>query len=350
MTKEGLFVRSLFYKGRSLVCGALLLLGCGPSGVSDTRAVETLRSGAYLGEVQPGLRPLLFAPGLISTDLHDDGAPIFSPDGKHLLFRKYGVPHDIIGSMKEGVNGWEAPVVVRELGADVMNPVAVTRTGEVYFLSERGLPYRPSSTDINIWVADWAAGKFKNLRPLGPSVNTKHHDVLMAVAGDGTLYLQAEYEDSLGSSDLYSSKRVEGVFQAAVNLGSSINSVATESGPAVAQDQSFIVYSSSGGEVNYGSHDLFVAFRLADGGWTKGRNLGLEVNSPTMDKFPRLSPDDRFLFFVSHRGGDRSSSLTSLSYQELLARNREPRNGAGDVYWVSVEVIKALRPEELPSK
>ncbi|MCP3981836.1 MAG: hypothetical protein GY716_21240, partial [bacterium] len=72
--------------------------------------------------------------------------------------------------------------------------------------------------------------------------------------------------------------------------------------------------------------------------------LGAAVNSPAADKFPTLSPDGKYLFFVSHRGADRSYVFSDLTYDQLMRRNLGPRNGEGDVYWVSTEVIHRLRP------
>lgn len=44
-------------------------------------------TGPYLGQKPPGLTPEVFAPGIITTNLHDDGSPIFSPDGREVHFR-----------------------------------------------------------------------------------------------------------------------------------------------------------------------------------------------------------------------------------------------------------------------
>ena len=33
--------------------------------------------GAYLGQKTPGINPELFAPGIISTELHNDGGDIY---------------------------------------------------------------------------------------------------------------------------------------------------------------------------------------------------------------------------------------------------------------------------------
>ncbi len=69
------------------------------------------------------------------------------------------------------------------------------------------------------------------------------------------------------------------------------------------------------------------------------------MNSPSADKFPALSPDGSFLFFVSHRGADRGYLDSEMTYAELMERNLGARYGEGEVYWVSTEVIRRLRPK-----
>ncbi len=89
---------------------------------------------------------------------------------------------------------------------------------------------------------------------------------------------------------------------------------------------------------------MHVTFRSEDETGTPGVHLGAAVNSPAADKFPTLSPDGQYLFFVSHRGADRSYVFSDLTYDQLMRRNLGPRNREGDVYWVSTEVIHRLRP------
>jgi hypothetical protein len=78
-----------------LLIAATTILACGAASQPDQVGL----TGEYLGQTPPGLEPVLFGEGLISTGLHDDGAPRFSPDGREVYFRKWGVPHDVIGFM-----------------------------------------------------------------------------------------------------------------------------------------------------------------------------------------------------------------------------------------------------------
>jgi len=73
--------------------------------------------------------------------------------------------------------------------------------------------------------------------------------------------------------------------------------------------------------------DIGIAYRQTDGSWDKPVRLGGGVNTADFERFPSLSPDGRFLFFI------RSTS------------HRFVGEGA-HFYWVSVKIIEELRPKK----
>ena len=86
-----------------------------------------------------------------------------------------------------------------------------------------------------------------------------------------------------------------------------------------------------------GSADLFVSYRRA-GTWTKAQNLGEPINSNATEYSPKISPDGKYFFFASTRG--RKAPQQRLSYQDLLAWLRGPRNGLGDIYQVDIGALR----------
>src|SRR4051812_43662002 len=61
-----------------LTLPVLLLLACGVK--NDAIVVD------YLGMKPPGLKAEMFAPGIVSTDSFEHSAPVFSPDGRVVLW------------------------------------------------------------------------------------------------------------------------------------------------------------------------------------------------------------------------------------------------------------------------
>jgi dipeptidyl aminopeptidase/acylaminoacyl peptidase len=66
--------------------------------------------------------------------------------------------------------------------------------------------------------------------------------------------------------------------------------------------------------------DLFVSCRRPAGSWSTAVNLGRDVNSGGHDLCPIVSPDGKYLFFLSNREGESA------------------------VYWVDIGVVERLRP------
>jgi len=91
--------------------------------------------------------------------------------------------------------------------------------------------------------------------------------------------------------------------------------------PFVSPDESYIIFSSDrdGNGNGYNACDLFISFKDADNRWTKPINMGNKINTDKIERFPWVSPDNKYLFFV---------------------------RGFGDIYWVSASVIKELRPKQ----
>lgn len=61
--------------------------------------------GPYLGQVSPGMTPMLFAEGIIASDLH--GCPIFTPDGTEAYWKPMSVDHMMCSRMVDGY--WNVP-------------------------------------------------------------------------------------------------------------------------------------------------------------------------------------------------------------------------------------------------
>ena len=315
------------------------------SHVQADAETELSRTGPYLGQAPPGTTPELFAPGILSTALHDDGPAKFNVDGTEVYFRKWAVPHDIVGTMRFENGRWTPPTLFKPMGKYVVSAPIFSPDGRTgFFISRRPLDGVGEPADYNVWVADRIPGGWGELTPLGPEVNTPDDELLYSVSAGGALYFQAKKDDSLGEYDFYASELVDGVYQPAVNLGSPLNTKYSEAAPSVAPDESFLVYCVLGDPGSLGGLDLYVSFRQKDGNWGPGLNLGPEVNTEADEKFPALSLDGRYLFFVGDQGADRTYVYSDMTYAEAMRRNLGPMNGQGDVYWVSTEVIDRLRP------
>src|SRR5262249_13600695 len=134
------------------------------------------------------------------------------------------------------------------------------------------------------------------------------------------------------------SRPVDGRYNAPENLGSAINTEFDEYEPLIAPDQSFLIFMASGRPDGHSrSNDLYLS-RRKDGAWTPAENLGDEINSHREEYSPSLSPDGKYLFFASARL--KPVPQRPLNYQTLLGWLRGAGNGLGDIYQLDLETIR----------
>src|SRR5205807_3028234 len=93
-----------------------------------------------------------------------------------------------------------------------------------------------------------------------------------------------------------------GIWSAPVNLGSAINSTASDQGPAISPD-GLSLYFTSNRTGGVGGFDMYVSQRArVDGPWGSAVNIG-PLNTTVDEGNPAFSLDGRFLFFQSKRPG-----------------------------------------------
>jgi len=300
---------------------SLSILALASSPPSPTIAQQTQLHGRYMGQDPPGETPLVFAPGVVSTDRRELNS-VFTPDGNEFYFSySQGGGSYTIMVMRQVDGRWTEPEAASFNGEYSNVDMALSHDGrQIFFGTNRppsGTGQPPGGFDI--WVAEREGSRWGEPRTLGEIVNGGEHQIYPTAARDGTLYFQARRPEGYGGSDVYRSALIDGAYRIPENLGPAINSEHNEGDVLIAPDQSFMVVSVSGRADSLGSGDLYVSFRGADGTWTPLENMGAPINTESLEYCPMLSPDGRYLFFTS------------------------ARSGTGDIYWVDASVIEALR-------
>jgi hypothetical protein len=96
-----------------------------------------------------------------------------------------------------------------------------------------------------------------------------------------------------------------------VNLGTTINSAATDQGAYISKDElSLYFVSQRTGPGAFGANDIYVSTREhEDAAWGRGQNLGPEINTTGTESTPALSRDEELLYFATNLGGTSPSGL-----------------------------------------
>ena len=299
-------------------CFALALLATFfPSGFTQD-ALEKQYEGPYFGQEPPGLEAVVFAPGLISIDEFHEYGGVFSPDGREFYFTRSETGEDdtIMVSRMEG-GSWSAPRKAEFAGEHYTHEPCISCDGKrLFFGSQRPLPdgrtFKSFIEGYRIWAVDRAEAGWGEPYLLG---SRPREGFLMYVSASesGNLYVGSRWGISVirPTADGYSEPE---------DIGAPFADREGRTGhPCIAPDESFMLLDSDRAG-SLGELDIFVSFRLEDGGWSDPVSLGPAVNTADNDVCPRLTPDGKFILY-SKTGSDGQSS---------------------DIYWISSEIIGGM--------
>ena len=309
-------------------------------------------TGPYLGEEPPGLRSKLFAPAIVSTNMNEDGGPIFTADGKEIFWRIGMAPYSVFVYMKQDSGIWSKPEIAPFSGNYSDGGLSISPDGnKIFFTSKRPIIGDEGLLKFNTWMVEKISGSWQTPVPVGPPIdNPADYYTRVSVASNGTLIKQSGIESGKGGWDLYECKFINGKYSEPVNLAGDVNTKFNEYGPTISPDESYIVFQSDDRPDTTGSVDLYVTFKMSDGKWSRGINLGEAVNTKFMEHWPGITPDGKYLFFCSDRSVEKTYGYSKRrkNMEEIKALHEFyylPKYG-GDVYWVSTKIIKDFKPKE----
>lgn len=331
-------------KKRSICVGILLSL-C----IVFNRCVQQddfpVLKGPYLGQKPPGMTPEIFAPGIVSTGMHE-AALVFSPDGKLMSFYIMHLTHRFTAIvLVEQINGqWMKPQVASFSGKFNESDAFFSYDSQrLFFNSDRPSENNGKAGNLDIWVVEREKTGWSEPKNLGTVINSEDVDVNPCVTRNGTLYFASNRAGGRGSHDIYRSGLKNGEYGEPENLGDSINTSNFESSPFVSPDESYIifnVFAAGEGEIKSGLH---ISFKNSDGSWRKAVNMGNVINDLEPAMFAFVSYDGRYLFFTSTKVPYLPYTGEALTYDEIITMFKSPQNGSGDIYWVDAKIIEELR-------
>ena len=294
--------------------------------------------------VEPGAAAI-FAPGVISGPAND-AVPAFTPDGNTVYFTR---SHTILVSHRVG-DRWSEPEVAPFSGRWGDSEPALSPDGAILiFASNRpavepglpldgewGFPNRRTfkANGANLWRVERQANGWGPPVRLPDIVNRGTAVWEPSIVADGSLYFMDAHVP--GRFRLYRSQYKDGHYQEPELLNFN-DGAWSDVDATVAPDESFLVFSSNRPPVEgTDHHELFIAFRTADG-WGQLTHLGALVNAPPADNVnPRLGADHHTLYFTSGRTLASTFPRTPATLAADLRRASSWNNGATNIWYVDL--------------
>jgi Tol biopolymer transport system component len=300
-------------------------------------------TSSYLGASPPGEAPVLFAPGIVSTDTRE-WSMASTPDGRELFFGIVTDERSWILNTREVEGTWTELAVASFSGEYNDYDLTMSPDGNrVYFTSNRPPDGDgPVLESSDIWYVDRTDDGWGDPVRFPDPVNSEARDLYPSQSRDGYVYFFSQRDGGFGGFDLYRVAPLGEGFGVPENLGASVNTDENETDACISPDGDYLVFTSTR-DGGFGSGDLYVSFRTDDGGWTRAVNLGETVNTEHLEFCPSLSSDGRYLFFTSNRPKEIEIASTPGIREELGVTPSTDRPDI-DIYWVDAGFIDRFRP------
>lgn len=183
-------------------------------------------------------------------------------------------------------------------------------------------------------------GEWTKAENIGETVNTEYHDSNLALSADANqLFL---YSDD-NNGDIYVSYKDGETWTYPEPLSENINSQGFKEGSiSISPDEQVLFFASNriGG---YGGMDIYYSIKNKRGEWEKSKNLGPVINTSSDDDGPFIDYDGKTLYFSSQ--GHKGMGGHDIFFTEYDSANQEwsePKNLGypintpdNDIYFVS---------------
>lgn len=241
--------------------------------------------GEYLGQLPPGNTPVRFAKNIIPDDLHS--APVFSRDGNRIYYKTLDGKGIMFMQYDDGKWKSAMPLFVNDEASNSDDPCINPMDNRLWFTS-----YNKDKNREFIYYCDkLKSHKCNTVQPAG-MLNSLDLHWQFSIAMNGNVYFSS-------NGSIYCCVVEDGNYGDPYKLDENINSEYSECTPYISPDENLLIFSRSNG----GKPDLFVSKRLKDGHWSAAKALGSGINSEHHEMCPQISPDGKYLFFLSSREG-----------------------------------------------
>ena len=274
------------------------------------------------------------------NSMHAEYVPVISADESIMIYtyrgnkstggkqNEYAEPdskgdyyEDVFMSVKLDGENWSEPERIGENinthGHDAS--LALSANGQKLFV------YKDTEgTSGDIYVSELEGYEWGLPTRLDSNINTSHWEGGVSMSADeNTLYFSSEKPGGYGKRDIYKSTRKEdGTWGPAINLGSKINTINNDESPFIHPDSRTLFFSSEG-HSSIGGYDIFQTVAITDTSWTTPENIGYPINTTGDDKYYVVSADGKRGYYSSAKMGGYGIYDIYVIHLGDLASNRQ---------------------------
>jgi len=283
-----------------------------------------LLESEYLGQKEPGLKPELFAEGIVSTHRNVYGNIVFSPDFKEACWtpNEPGNDHQhgglIISKVKDG--RWSPSEEVFFLDPESYShrsPFYSYDGNRLYFQGYRKTGVRSFDQKEKFYFVAKTENTWSEPSLLDTIFNNYGMHWQFSLDRKNNLYFGGKNRSIENSGGIYLSQFIDGKYTEPVLQIPNEQLKEAIFAPAISPDGDYMLFIRilPRGSVSPRIFSLYVCFHKEDGSWTNPQDVGELLNMGSNQ--PRISHDGKYIFFIEHN----------------------------KTYWVSSKIIEKLKPK-----
>jgi Tol biopolymer transport system component len=277
-----------------------------------------LGAKVYLDQKPPGLKPEVFAPGVVSTaDEHEFGSA-WSRAGEELF---YGVDlGDRTEIRRVRLDEHQRPrteTVISHERYSFNDPFVTENGRKLFYISDRPVDGRGATKDYDIWYSERRETGWSDPVHAGTEINSDRDEYFVSLSRDGSMYFASNSKAAPERGrdfDIYMARQVDGVFHKPTRLSDAVNSRDYEADVFVASDGSYLIFCAIRAD-GLGRGDLYISFKNEKDEWMPAKNMGPIINTEGHELCPFVTSDGKFLFYTSNK----------------------------DIYWVDAKILERFR-------
>ena len=144
----------------------------------------------------------------------------------------------------------------------------------------------------------------KNLsvKNLGSNINSTASEYFPSISSSDTLMIITRRTGNGQNEDFFGSIKLQNYWQPALPLEGKINTSFNEGGQKISTDGKWMLFTGCNYPEGYGSCDIYISQNI-NCNWTVRKNIGEPINTEYWESAPCFSPDKLSIYFSSNRPG-----------------------------------------------
>jgi hypothetical protein len=278
-------------------------------------------SYSFLGQKPPGLKPIRFSKKIITNDFFPHSRMIISPVGDRIYwttFLKVDSSDKVL--YYSDFDGSSLSPAIRETALSkygILNFIFSNDKNKILFGSRQ--PYDKMGGQLvrAVWTSEKSESGWSKPQPIENTVDTDWASLgSVSINKKGDIYFSGRKEGK--TAKIYCSRFVKGKYKNYKALPEIINSGITLD-PFIDFQDRFILFAGSGRPDNTGTIDLFISYKDENGEWIQPCHLGKNICTQYCDRFPMVSKNGKYFFFVTSHSDHFPSARTHFYWVDTRA-------------------------------